>query len=162
MAVIGASIYWQNFDGGNGIADAGVGDLGITNRCDHPRGIRFCTTNGVSGGSYDATANVTANNSANSNGIASTAASGGTSLSALPNSGTLNQFTISFWLRTQTLGTSARAGRLLTLGVAGTPDILNPNSVGFVQIGTGAASVRKLRLLRIIGPYRGGGNWCCK
>jgi hypothetical protein len=146
----GALVYWQNFEGGDGVADAGVGDLGITNTGGgSPGNTFFSTTNGVVGGSYDATNNVTANNSANFNGIASSAATGGTALSALPNSGTLNQFTISFWMKTQTLGTSARGGRLLALGQAGTTDILNANSVGFAQIGTGVASVSK------IAPYFG-------
>jgi hypothetical protein len=146
-----ALIYWQNFEGGDGLADVGVGDLGITNTAGaSPGNTFFSSTNGVLGGSYDATSNVTANNSVNFNGIASTTATGGTALSALPNAGTLNQFTISFWLKTQALGTSSRAGRLLTLGPAGTTEILNPNSVGFVQVGTGSgASTSK------IGPYFG-------
>jgi hypothetical protein len=145
-----ALVYWQNFENGDGLADAGVGDLGITNNAGaSPGNTFFSTTNGVVAGSYDATSNVTANNSVNSNGIASTAATGGSALSALPNAGTLDQFTISFWMKTQTLGTSARGGRLLALGQTGTTDILNANSVGFAQIGTGVASVSK------IAPYFG-------
>jgi hypothetical protein len=65
-------------------------------------------------------------------------------LSALPDqtgggAGSMNQFTVSFWIKTQTFsGNSARAGRLLTLGAAGTTDILSANSLGFVQIASTA------------------------
>ena len=135
-----ALIYRQNFDGGDGVADAGVGDLGITNTAGGaPGNTFFSSSNGILGGSYDATSNVSGNNSVNFNGIASTAATGGTALSALPNSGTLNQFTISFWIKTQTFATNNRAGRLLTLGAAGVTDSGSANSFGVVQIaGSGA------------------------
>jgi hypothetical protein len=137
----GALVYWQNFEGGDGLADTGVGDLGITNTGGgSPGNTVFSSTGGIFGGSYDATSNVTANNSVNFNGITSTGAAGGTALSALPNSGTLNQFTVSMWVKTQTISNnSGRAGRLLTLGASGTTDILNVNSFGFVQIASTAA-----------------------
>jgi hypothetical protein len=138
----GALVYWQNFENGNGVADLGVGDLGITNTAGgSPGNTAFTSTGGVFGGAYDATSNVTANNSVNFNGITSTGAAGGSALSALPNSGTLNQFTISFWVKTQTFSNnSGRAGRLITLGQSGTTDILNANSFGVVQIASNAAS----------------------
>src|SRR5262245_26291710 len=84
-------IYQQNFDDGNGAADVGVGDLAITNTGGgSPGNTFFSSTGGIVGGSYNATSNVSGNNSASFNGIASTAATGGTALSTLPNSGTLN------------------------------------------------------------------------
>jgi hypothetical protein len=139
-------LYWQNFEGGNGVADVGVGNLAIDNKPAPSAGATFFSaTDGVFGGSYNATSNVTANNSINFNGIASTGAAGGTALSTLPNQsgggpGSLNQFTISFWMKTQTISNnSGRAGRLLTIGASGTTDILNANSLGFVQIASTAA-----------------------
>jgi hypothetical protein len=113
----------------------GVGNLGIINKtAPNPGATLFSSTGGVFGGSYNATSNSSGNNSTNNNGVASTTGSGGTSLSALPNSGSLSQFTISFWFNTQASPANAHSGRLLNLGASGTAEILAPNSVSFVQI----------------------------
>ena len=139
----GVLVYWQNFEGGDGIADAGVGELAINNGTGTPPGATlFSPTGGVFGGSFDATSNVAANFSINNNGIASTAAAGGTALSTLPNqtgsgTGSMNQFTISFWFKAQTFSNNANGfSRLLNLGPAGTVDLGNANSLSFTQFST--------------------------
>ena len=136
-------VYWQNFEGGDGVADAGVGNLAIDNGAGTPPGATlFSSTGGISGGAYDATSNVAANFSTNNNGIASTAAIGGTALSALPNqtgsgAGSVNQFTISFWFKTQTYSNNANSfSRLLNLGPTGTADLGNADSLSFTQFST--------------------------
>jgi hypothetical protein len=139
----GALIYWQNFDAGTGTPSItpGGGQLANVNAR-----TTFSASGGVFGGSLDATANVSPGG-ASDNGIASTGATGGAAISGLPdqtggsNPGTMNRYTVSFWVKTQAFSTnSGRAARLLTLGPVGTGDILTANSIGFVQVAGNAAT----------------------
>src|SRR4051812_18727996 len=80
----GSLIYQQNFDGGDGVADVGIGNLGVANGTVTPlASTQFSSSGGVFGGSYDASSNTTGTGTAQ--GIASTSVAGGSLLSGLPN-----------------------------------------------------------------------------
>lgn len=155
LATLGSSfanaglVYWQNFEGANGAADVGTGDLVITNTTGgSPGTTTFDAANGVFGGSCVATGNVPSNASANFNGVASTVGTGGTSLSALPNSGLLDRFTVSFWFKTEALYTVAnRTSRLIILGTSGTTDLGTANSLAFAQLGSNGTGANASRII---------------
>ncbi|WP_442485095.1 LamG domain-containing protein [Aeoliella sp. SH292] len=126
-----ALVYWQNFEGGNGVEDSGSGvggNLGLA-------GSATFTTDPDRGTALDLTAN-TGIGGAN---LASTGSAGGSSL----NLGTLNNFTVTMWVNVAAFGTanSTVSGRVLVVGKSGTADAAAADSfsINLQQSGLSAA-----------------------
>lgn len=135
-----ALVYWQNFEGANGVEDSGNPGVGGTLT---PKNTTVTTTSfdaagGIFGGTYNATNN---DQQSGDTGRASTE-SPGTPL----NLGSLSQFTVTLWLNTHSFRTSTsggfREGRVLVVGDSAVTDRLQANSFAITQQpGAGSAGV---------------------
>lgn len=131
-----ALIYWQNFDGGDGIADSPVdigGNLAVSNSGGSPPVMtNFSSGGGIFGGSYDASSNSTQGvaTPGGAGGLASTGAPGGSAV----NLGTMNALTVTMWVKADQLPTTAsnQAARLIVLGASGVTDVQAANSLSIV------------------------------
>jgi hypothetical protein len=126
-----ALVYWQNFEGGNGVEDTGSGvggDLGLA-------GSATYATDPDRGTALDLTANTGIGGAS----LASTGSAGGTSL----NLGTLNNFTVTMWVNVAAFGTASStvSGRVLVVGKSGTADAAATDSfsINLQQSGLSAA-----------------------
>lgn len=134
-----ALIYWQNFEGADGVEDSGNPGVGgtLTPTGTFPSGTTsFDAAGGIFGGVYNATNN---DQQSGDTGRATTE-SPGTPL----NLGSLSQFTVTLWLKTQAFRTSTsgslREGRVLVVGSSTVTDRLQANSFAITQQPIGGAS----------------------
>jgi hypothetical protein len=146
----GALIYRQNFEAGDGVpvVTPGNGTLAVSSPA------VFSTTGGVFGGSLDASANP--NNSTAGTGGASTAFSGGSAISGLPDqtgggTGNLNQFTVTFWYNTASVRTSTTTvqHRLLIFGDSSATDVTSATPNVAFQLRNGASTTANPRTVDI-------------
>jgi PEP-CTERM motif len=118
-------LYQYTFDGatpGTPAVTAGGGNLAITNSTNGHVAFNGAS-GGIVGGNLDATSGQTYNTS-DPAGIAATSASGGSNLTGLTNSGVLNQFTVTFWMKGTTAGMNAsNFPRLFILGPSTISDL---------------------------------------
>jgi hypothetical protein len=147
-----AVVYWQNFDGATpGVPAIGTGTLinrpaGASNTIGNPGTAispsEFSPSGGIFGGVFNNTASPA--DMVYGSQVASTTLTGGgaTPIDSLPDQtgggiGSMNQFTITFWAKAETLANTATAHdrRMLILGSSGaSKDVVtaNQNIVGFV------------------------------
>lgn len=130
-----ALVYWQNFEGGNGVEDTGSGvggDLGLA-------GSATYATDPDRGTVLD----LTANTGISGTSLASTGSAGGTAL----NLGTLNNFTVTMWVNVAAFGTSSStvSGRVLVVGKSGTADAAAADSFSINLQQSGLTGTQKSR-----------------
>lgn len=130
-----ALVYWQNFEGGNGVEDTGSGvggNLGLA-------GSATYATDPNLGTALD----LTANTGIGGTSLASTGSAGGTAL----NLGTLNNFTVTMWVNIAAFGTanSANSGRVLVVGKSGTVDATAADSFSINLQQSGLSGTQKSR-----------------
>jgi hypothetical protein len=136
-------IYWLNFDDGDGVPDLtpGGGTMGLWNSPEVPNivpagGVTFSATDGIFGGSLNATVNQTY--SADPTGYASTDQGAGTAIAfpdQVPDSGTagdMNKITVTVWYKSTTVPGANTFGRIWGIGPSAgtTTDITSPETFG--------------------------------
>jgi hypothetical protein len=128
-----ALVYWQNFEGANGVEDSGSG---VGGNLAAAGSATFATTSGVFGNVLDVTANTGSSLAGTS--LGSSTATGGSGLDL----GTLNDFTVSMWVNTAQFatGTDSNASRVLIVGDSGTTDALQAGTFAISQAKSGFAA----------------------